>query len=87
MTSKAKPLHDVEAYLFDVFGTVVDWYGSVTEALQKSAPDPLVNEGASISHYLGLHRLTFISCRLGNFCSRMARGIQSIHVGSCIQRI
>ncbi|KAH9950572.1 haloacid dehalogenase [Amylocystis lapponica] len=28
------PLDGVEAYLFDVFGTVVDWHGSVVSALQ-----------------------------------------------------
>lgn len=27
------PLADVEAFLFDVFGTVVDWQGSVSEQL------------------------------------------------------
>ncbi|KAI0638746.1 haloacid dehalogenase [Trametes polyzona] len=30
----AEPLQGVEAYVFDVFGTVVDWYGSVTRALE-----------------------------------------------------
>ncbi|KAI8969679.1 haloacid dehalogenase [Trametes punicea] len=31
------PLQDVEAYVFDVFGTVVDWYGSVTQQLVEFA--------------------------------------------------
>ncbi|KAI0770922.1 haloacid dehalogenase [Trametes elegans] len=29
----ANPLEGIEAYVFDVFGTVVDWYGSITRAL------------------------------------------------------
>jgi FMN phosphatase YigB (HAD superfamily) len=28
-------LTDVKALLFDVFGTVVDWHGSVTQELEK----------------------------------------------------
>ncbi|KAI9062297.1 haloacid dehalogenase [Trametes sanguinea] len=31
----ANPLQGVEAYVFDVFGTVVDWYGSVTKQLTQ----------------------------------------------------
>ncbi|KAI0816907.1 haloacid dehalogenase [Trametes gibbosa] len=31
----SKPLDGVEAYVFDVFGTVVDWHGSVTKALTE----------------------------------------------------
>jgi FMN phosphatase YigB (HAD superfamily) len=27
-------LHQVQALLFDVFGTVVDWHGSVTKELE-----------------------------------------------------
>ena len=45
MSSGSNPLSGVEAYVFDVFGTVVDWYGSVTRALEKAAPDGYVNEG------------------------------------------
>ncbi|KAL1940511.1 hypothetical protein VTO73DRAFT_7946 [Trametes versicolor] len=33
----ANPLQGVEAYVFDVFGTVVDWRGSVTRALADFA--------------------------------------------------
>ncbi|KAH9846181.1 haloacid dehalogenase [Lenzites betulinus] len=33
----SKPLEGVEAYVFDVFGTVVDWYGSITSALTDFA--------------------------------------------------
>ena len=45
MSSGSNPLSGVEAYVFDVFGTVVDWYGSVTRALEKAAPDGYVDEG------------------------------------------
>ncbi|KAI0353234.1 haloacid dehalogenase [Trametes cingulata] len=34
----SRPLAGVEAYVFDVFGTVVDWYGSVTKQLAEFAP-------------------------------------------------
>ena len=33
----SEPLRGVEAYVFDIFGTVVDWYGSVSEALADFA--------------------------------------------------
>ena len=42
--SQANPLVGVEAYIFDVFGTVVDWYGNITQALAKAAPEG-VSEG------------------------------------------
>ena len=45
MSDAANPLEGVEAYVFDVFGTVVDWYGSVTRALEGGAPEALKNEG------------------------------------------
>ncbi|KAM5536350.1 hypothetical protein V8D89_009948 [Ganoderma adspersum] len=44
MSDTANPLSGVEAYVFDVFGTVVDWYGSVTRALEAFAPESLKNE-------------------------------------------
>ena len=43
--SRSNPLSGVEAYVFDVFGTVVDWYGSVTRALEAFAPASLKGEG------------------------------------------
>ena len=49
MFSQASPLHRVKAITFDVFGTLVDWYGS------------LVREGESLGNRTGLevdwHRL------------------------------
>ena len=47
MSDSANPLDGVEAYVFDVFGTVVDWYGSVTRALELvvGAPESLKIEG------------------------------------------
>ncbi|KAI0737580.1 haloacid dehalogenase [Daedaleopsis nitida] len=39
MSSQADALQGVEAYIFDVFGTVVDWYGNITKALAAAAPD------------------------------------------------
>lgn len=45
MSTTANPLLGVEAYVFDVFGTVVNWYDSVTRALEKAAPDGHSNEG------------------------------------------
>ena len=45
MSKAANPLDGVEVYVFDVFGTVVDWYGSVTGALEASAPESLKKEG------------------------------------------
>ncbi|KAI0762299.1 haloacid dehalogenase [Fomes fomentarius] len=44
MSTTANPLLGVEAYVFDVFGTVVNWYDSVTRALEKAAPDGHSNE-------------------------------------------
>ncbi|TBU25651.1 haloacid dehalogenase [Dichomitus squalens] len=44
MSKEVNPLDGVEAYVFDVFGTVVDWLGSVTRALEASAPESLKNE-------------------------------------------
>ncbi|KAI0069867.1 haloacid dehalogenase [Panus rudis PR-1116 ss-1] len=35
----ANPLKDVEAFVFDVFGTVVDWRGSVSKALRAAFPE------------------------------------------------
>ncbi|KAI0364922.1 haloacid dehalogenase [Pilatotrama ljubarskyi] len=40
----SKPLEGVEAYVFDVFGTVVDWYGSITKQLTELAPSHLQKE-------------------------------------------
>jgi len=37
MTAHTDPLHGVEALAFDVFGTVVDWHGSVTRELKEKA--------------------------------------------------
>ena len=47
MSDAANPLEGVEAYVFDVFGTVVGWYGSLTRALEleRFAPETLKNEG------------------------------------------
>ncbi|EJF60431.1 haloacid dehalogenase [Dichomitus squalens LYAD-421 SS1] len=39
MSSTHEALKDVEAYIFDVFGTVVDWYGNITEQLAAAAPE------------------------------------------------
>ena len=46
MQSTPEALKGVEAYVFDVFGTVVDWYGNITGQLAAAAPDG-VNEGGS----------------------------------------
>lgn len=35
-------LKDVEAYLFDVFGTVVDWQGSVARELREKHYDGIL---------------------------------------------
>ena len=43
------PLAGVEALLFDVFGTVVDWRGSVARELGLLNPD-LPNEGVLIPY-------------------------------------
>ncbi|TFK78259.1 haloacid dehalogenase [Polyporus arcularius HHB13444] len=39
MSHQASPLAGVEVYIFDVFGTVVDWYGNITKALAAAAPE------------------------------------------------
>ncbi|KAI0329133.1 haloacid dehalogenase [Cubamyces sp. BRFM 1775] len=41
------PLRGVEAYVFDVFGTVVDWYGSASEALADFAGPGLKDDWGS----------------------------------------
>ena len=38
MSSTPEALKDVEVYVFDVFGTVVDWYGNITRQLAAAAP-------------------------------------------------
>ncbi|RPD73748.1 haloacid dehalogenase [Lentinus tigrinus ALCF2SS1-7] len=43
MSQQASTLAGVEVYIFDVFGTVVDWYGNITRALAAAAPEG-VNE-------------------------------------------
>ena len=45
MPSEHRPLQGIEAYLFDVFGTVVDWYGSISGALKDAAPFAFADEG------------------------------------------
>ena len=47
MASPSDTLKDVEAYVFDVFGTVVDWYGNITSQLAAAAPEG-VDEGLFI---------------------------------------
>lgn len=42
-------LSGVEAYLFDVFGTVVDWQGSVARELQEKHYDGIL-ERACLSY-------------------------------------
>ncbi|KAI0069782.1 haloacid dehalogenase [Panus rudis PR-1116 ss-1] len=37
--TRTNPLADVEAFVFDVFGTVVDWHGGVSKALQSEFPE------------------------------------------------
>ena len=44
MSSAKEALSGVEAYVFDVFGTVVDWYGNITKVLAEAAPTG-ANEG------------------------------------------
>ena len=38
MSSSAGSLKGAEAYIFDVFGTVIDWYGNVMKVLAAAAP-------------------------------------------------
>ena len=38
----ANPLADVEVFLFDVFGTVVDWQNSVAQELQSRHYDGIL---------------------------------------------
>lgn len=38
MSAASQSLVGVEAYVFDVFGTVVDWYGNITSTLAAAAP-------------------------------------------------
>lgn len=52
MASSSEALKGVEAYIFDVFGTVVDWYGNITSQLAAAAPEG-INEGSSMSTKLG----------------------------------
>ncbi|KAH9885614.1 haloacid dehalogenase [Cubamyces lactineus] len=42
------PLQGVEAYVFDVFGTVVDWYGSVSKALADFAGPGIEEDWGSL---------------------------------------
>ena len=45
MHSTADSLKGVEAYIFDVFGTVVDWYGNIIKALAPDAAPGGPQEG------------------------------------------
>lgn len=53
------PLNGVEALLFDVFGTVVDWRGSVAKELEILNPG-LSNKGTSHFNELGAIILTSV---------------------------
>lgn len=35
MMNKVSPLKDVQVLTFDVFGTVIDWHGSIIRAMKK----------------------------------------------------
>lgn len=48
-TMAESPLKNVRALTFDVFGTVVDWHGSVVRALKARASQSNVPELNSIS--------------------------------------
>ena len=47
MAAAAHPLAGVQAFLFDVFGTVVDWRTGVVEELQARLVAVAPHEGAS----------------------------------------
>jgi hypothetical protein len=44
---RAESLKDVDAFLFDVFGTVVDWQGSVAQQVQEKYYDGILQRGCS----------------------------------------
>lgn len=69
----ADSLKGVEAYIFDVFGTVVDWYGNITKVLAEAAPEG-VQEG--MKHcILGLPSAHIGWVRLGRIRERVADGV------------
>ena len=36
--SSPKPLEGADVFIFDVFGTVIDWYGNIVKVLAEAAP-------------------------------------------------
>ena len=77
MSEEANPLDGVEAYVFDVFGTVVDWYGSVTGALEASAPESLKKEGRLLFILIPMPAPESMSSyRLGCFHEGMEEGVR-----------
>ena len=38
MATADSPLKGAEVFVFDIFGTVIDWYGNITVALAAAAP-------------------------------------------------
>ena len=50
MTSPSEALRGVEAFVFDVFGTTVDWYENMTRTLAEYAQG--TQEGVWLDRYL-----------------------------------
>lgn len=50
----AHPLADVDVFLFDVFGTVVDWQNSVAQELQSKHYDGILERKCPIQIRLRL---------------------------------
>ena len=49
MNTDKNPLKGIEALTFDVFGTVVDWHGSVVRAMKLRAQESQSQELKSLS--------------------------------------
>ena len=69
MSTITDSLADVQALTFDVFGTVVDWHGSVSKALRVKASeseytkDLLTDKGITIFIVLIICGNFIINCR------------------------
>ncbi|KAH9917885.1 haloacid dehalogenase [Epithele typhae] len=44
------PLDGAEAFVFDVFGTVIDWHSNIVEALKSAAPGGSTEDWSAFAH-------------------------------------
>ena len=87
MSSTPEALKDVEVYVFDVFGTVVDWYGNITRQLAAAAPAGVQEGKPQYSWRMPVSAIApkrRVRVRLGRFCCRVEGGLLQARVSHCV---